>query len=77
MIDKRTKYASKRYGNTGWSECPHLHFMVYSNLTYTVIVSFFYFPELPRPFANAIVPATAFVLSTLAVPFFKKWWVNK
>ena len=51
--------------------------IVVSALTYIVIVIFFYFAGLPRPFVNAIVPAIAFVLSTLTVPLFKKWWLKK
>jgi len=51
--------------------------IVISILTYIVIVVFFYFAGLPKPFINAIVPAIAFVLSTLTVPLFKKWWLNK
>lgn len=46
-------------------------------LTYIVIVIFFFFAQLPKPFLNAIVPAIAFVLSTLTVPIFKKWWLNR
>jgi len=46
-------------------------------LTYLVIVVFFFFAELPQPFINAIVPAVAFVISTLTVPLFKKWWLDK
>lgn len=46
-------------------------------LTYIVIVIFFFFAQLPKPFLNAIVPSLAFVLSTLTVPMFKKWWLNK
>lgn len=45
--------------------------------TYLVIVIFFYFANLPNPFANAVVPAVAFVISTLSIPLFKKWWLNK
>ena len=45
-------------------------------LTYIVIVVFFFFAQLPKPFTNAIVPAIAFVLSTLTVPLFKKWWLK-
>lgn len=51
--------------------------IVISILTYIVIVVFFYFAELPKPFINAIVPAIAFVLSTLTVPLFKKWWLKR
>lgn len=45
--------------------------------TYVVVVLFFYFAGLPKPFLNAIVPTLGFVLSTLTVPVFKKWWINK
>ncbi len=45
-------------------------------LTYTVMVIFFYFAKLPQPFVNAIVPSLAFVLSTLTVQSFKKWWLG-
>ena len=45
-------------------------------LTYIVIVIFFLVAKLPDPFANAVVPSVAFVLSTLTVPLFKKWWLN-
>ena len=44
--------------------------------TYLVIVIFFYFAELPKPFVNSIVPALAFVLSTLTLPIFKKLWMK-
>jgi len=45
-------------------------------LTYAVIVLFFYFAQLPKPFINSIVPTTGFVLSTLSLPFFKKLWIK-
>ena len=45
--------------------------------TYFVIVLFFYFAELPKPFVNSIVPALAFLLSTVTLSFFKKMWMEK
>ncbi|MBU0472463.1 MAG: hypothetical protein KKF89_04780 [Nanoarchaeota archaeon] len=45
-------------------------------LTYIVIVIFFYFAGLSKPFVNSIVPALAFVLSTFTLPFFKKMWLR-
>jgi len=44
-------------------------------LTYIVVVLFFYFAELPRPFVNSIVPSLAFLLSTITLSFFKRLWV--
>ena len=46
-------------------------------LTYAVIVLFFYAAKLPKPFVNSIVPAVAFVLSTLTLNFFKKTWLRR
>ncbi len=46
-------------------------------LTYAVIVIFFASAKLPDPFANALVPALAFVLSQLSLPFFRKIWLSR
>ncbi len=32
--------------------------------------------NIPNPWINAIVPALAFLLSTLTLPFFKRIWVK-
>lgn len=46
-------------------------------LTYIVMVIFFFTVKLPKPFLNAIVPSLAFVLSTMTIPLFKKWWIKR
>ena len=46
-------------------------------LTYIVVVIFFFSAGLQKPFVNAIVPTMGFFISTLTVPFFKKWWLGK
>ena len=50
--------------------------VVVSLFTYIVIVLFFYFAGLPKPLVNAIVPAVAFIISTLSMPIIKRWWVS-
>jgi len=45
-------------------------------LTYFVIVLFFHFAGLSKPFVNSIVPTAGFVLSTLSLPWFKKLWIK-
>lgn len=50
---------------------------VIAGLTYAVVALFFFVADLPNPFVNAIVPSIGFVLSTLTVPLFKKWWIRK
>lgn len=45
-------------------------------LTYIVVVLFFYFADLSKPFVNAIVPTIGFVLSTFSIPWFKNIWIK-
>lgn len=44
--------------------------------TYLAIGIYLWVVKIPRPWLNAIVPAVAFMLSTLTMPFFKKMWVG-
>lgn len=44
--------------------------------TYLAIGFYLKAIQLPRPWLNAIVPAVAFMLSTLTLPFFKKVWLK-
>ena len=46
-------------------------------LTYIVIVIFFYVANLPKPFVNSIIPALAFLVSTLTLSLIKKLWLKK
>ena len=44
--------------------------------TYLAIGFYLKAINVQRPWLNAIVPAIAFMLSTLTLPFFKKLWIN-
>lgn len=43
-------------------------------LTYLVMVFYFYAADLPQPLINSVVPAVAFVLATMTLPWFQKLW---
>ena len=45
--------------------------------TYFVVVLFIYIVELPSPWLAAFIPALAYLISTLTMPFIKKWWVRR
>lgn len=45
--------------------------------TYLAIGAYMRAINIPRPWLNAVVPAVAFMLSTLTMPFFKKVWLEK
>ena len=44
--------------------------------TYLAIGIYLRAINVPSPWLNAIVPAIAFMLSTLTIPFFKKIWIK-
>ena len=72
-IKERNKKVEKdKAWETSW-----VRKIIVAILTYIVIVIFFYFAGLPKPFLNSIVPTLAFVLSTLSLPYFKKIWLKK
>ncbi len=45
-------------------------------LTYAAITVYFSAVGLPDPFLNSFVPALAFVISTLTLPYFKELWAK-
>lgn len=45
--------------------------------TYLAIGVYMWAIDISRPWLNAVVPAVAFMLSTLTMPFFKKLWVGR
>jgi len=47
------------------------------SFTYLAIGVYMWAIEIVRPWLNAIVPAVAFMLSTLTMPFFKKTWLKR
>lgn len=73
---EKIKERNKRVeGDKAWENSWMRRFLIIL-LTYIVIVIFFYFAELPKPFINSVVPALAFFISTLTLSIFKKIWLN-
>lgn len=44
--------------------------------TYLIVLYFLLAINAPNPYFNALIPAVAFILSTLSLPFIKNWWVE-
>jgi len=51
--------------------------LLLTTFTYLAIGVYLWVIEVSRPWLNAIVPAVAFMLSTLTMPFFKKLWLKR
>lgn len=45
--------------------------------TYIAIGLYLQAIQIDRPWINAIVPSIGFLLSTLTLPWIKKWWIEK
>ncbi len=45
--------------------------------TYLAVGFYLSVIDVGRPWINAIVPAVGFMISTLTMPFFKKWWLSR
>jgi len=71
-IKKRNK---KVETDKAWETCISRKILI-SLLTYSAITLFFFYTKLEKPFINAIVPTIGFVLSTLSMPIFKKYWIK-
>ena len=44
--------------------------------TYLAIAVYLWVIDIDRPWLHAIVPTVAFMISTLTMPWFKKFWVR-
>ncbi len=50
---------------------------VIAGITYSVAALFMYRIGVVDPLINALVPTGGYLLSTLSLPFIKKWWISK
>ncbi|PIZ51757.1 hypothetical protein COY27_02440 [Candidatus Woesearchaeota archaeon CG_4_10_14_0_2_um_filter_33_13] len=50
--------------------------LIIALMTYFVVVLFFWIIKVPYFLLNALVPTAGFVLSTLTLPFIKKFWIK-
>ena len=74
-IEKLKKRNKKVEADKGWETSFTRRFLL-TLFTYLAIGAYLYVIEVSNPWLNAIVPAFAFMLSTLTLPFFKKMWLK-
>lgn len=51
--------------------------LLISLLTYVLVSMFFLYSKVEKPFLNAIVPTLGFIISTLTLNLFKKYWLKR
>ncbi len=72
IIERNKRVESDKAWETSYSR--KILIMVF---TYLAIGVYLYAIDIPQPWLNAIVPAVAFMLSTLTLPWFKDLWIKK
>ncbi len=72
LIKQRNKAVE---GDKAW-ETSHTRRALLMIFTYIAIGAYLQSINIPNPWLNAVVPAIAFMLSTLTLPFFKKLWLE-
>ena len=74
---KKIKQRNKRVeADKSW-ELSYFRRIVIALMTYILVVLFLWTIDIESSWLNAIVPTLGFVLSTLSLPFIKKWWINQ
>ncbi|MBI2672739.1 hypothetical protein HYX19_00615 [Candidatus Woesearchaeota archaeon] len=71
-IENRNK---KVEADKSW-ETSHTRRFLLITFTYLAIGFYFRAINISQPWLNAIVPAIAFMISTLTLPFFKRIWLK-
>ena len=69
--ERNRKVEDDKAWETSWTRR-----MLLMLFTYLAIGVYLWAIQIPKPWINAIVPAVAFMMSTLTMPFFKKWWMK-
>ena len=72
IIEERNK---KVESDKNW-ETSYTRRLLLALFTYLAIGFYLKAIRIPKPWLNAIVPAIAFMLSTLTMPLFKKLWLE-
>jgi hypothetical protein len=72
QIQQRNKRVE---GDKAW-ETSWFRRLLITAVTFVVVSWLFVTLKIENPFSNALIPTTAFLLSTLTLPFIKKWWIK-
>lgn len=75
-IEKIKKRNAKVESDKAW-ETSFFRRGIITIATYIIIAIFLISINAPNPWFNAAIPAIAFLLSTLTLPFIKEWWIEK
>ena len=72
VIEERNRYVeAEKAWETSWTRR-----ILLAAFTYFSVGIYMYYINIPNPWTNSIIPAFAFLLSTLTLPMFKEAWLK-
>jgi|TARA_B100001971_G_C17696237_1_gene289447 hypothetical protein len=71
ILERNKRVEADKAWETSWTRR-----ILITIFTYLAIGIYLWAIKIPKPWLNAIVPAIAFMLSTLTMPWFKKIWLR-
>jgi hypothetical protein len=72
VIEARDK---RKALDKGW-ETSWARRLVIASLTYLIVVLYLHWLKANDPWLNGLVPVAGYLLSTLALPYLKNWWIK-
>jgi len=75
IVEKILERNKRVEADKAWETSNARRFII-SLMTYAIVVIFLFLINVQNPWLNALVPAIGFFLSTLTLPFFKRYWIN-
>ncbi|MBI2578791.1 MAG: hypothetical protein HYW26_03710 [Candidatus Aenigmarchaeota archaeon] len=74
-IEKINERNKRVEGDKAW-ETSYSRRLLLTIFTYLAVGFYLSSIGIPNPWLNAVIPSIAFMLSTLTLPFFKKFWLE-
>lgn len=80
VVDQKVESLQERNarveGDKAW-ETSWMRRIFIAAVTYLLVAIHSSLIGVPYPWLNALVPALGYILSTISIPFIRKWWIKK
>jgi hypothetical protein len=72
ILERNARVEREKAWEVSWTRCLSI-----TVLTYLIVSFFLWQLRLPYPFVQSLIPSGAYLLSTLSLPWIKKWWMKR
>ncbi len=72
ILSRNARVEADKAWETSWTRR-----LIIAAITYILASALLVWIQAPQPFLAALVPTLGYALSTLTLPFAKKWWLKR